>query len=341
MPKVIQPRKTRQASALCLLGACRWTGRASPLGGSLRGSVPDALRSFAGGEACWLAGVFPSDLTRLRQAAGSVGTGPGLPVEYRLVTEDAGVVWVRHWFSVRPGASAGELEGTIQVVDEQKALEAECIRVCERERATIGQELHDDVCQLLAGLAAMMRALDRKIHSAESDAHVAIGELIELLVAGMGRARSLAHGLVLLRLGDGSSVSALSGLAKDCAARFKIEVPVRFSRSMPAHDPDQLTHIYRIAQEAIGNAVNHGRASRVDLHFRAVGRKVRLTVRDNGSGIPAKELRPVGLGLHIMSYRASSLGGMMRVAAGRRGGTTLTVDYECRTERPTKTRVRS
>ncbi len=263
-------------SALGVVGACLWTGRRKPLAGRLRAPVPAALCRFTHGDANWLDGVFPPDLARVKRAAEeTVAWQARAPVEYRMMTEKAGVIWVRHWFSARGGRrdahDPAALQGIVQIIDEQKTLEAECIRVCERERMTIGQELHDDLCQLLAGLAAMLGGLARKVQKTDPDTHQAIGELIALLGAGMDRARSLAHGLVLLRVVDFEVKFALGELAKECAARLNVSVAIRFGRHLPPHNPTQLIQLYRIMQEAIGNAVKHGRATRVAVRFRVQG----------------------------------------------------------------------
>lgn len=316
------------AGALGTVGACGWTGRRQPLAGALVPPVPPVLRRLARTGGAWLAGVFPADLGRVRRAAARAGGARfGRFVDYRLMVEPAGIVWVRHWFGVRP---RGALRGVVRIIDAEKRLEAECIRACERERLTIGQELHDDLCQLLAGLAAMLQASVRTLAPGDAAARRTLAELLALLRAGMGRARRLAHGLVVLRVEKLGCAAALGELAAESGRRFGIRAVLHAGRALPVHSADQVVQLYRIAQEAIGNAVAHGGASRIALRFRSRGRRVRLTVSDNGSGLPPPGQRSEGLGLLMMGYRAATFGGVVSVAPAGRRGTAVTVDYECR-----------
>lgn len=324
-------------AALGVAGVCRWAGRRRPLAGRLRTPVPRELRRLARGEG-WLAGIFPEDLARVRRAvAGTKGPRFGRPVDYRLVAEPAGVVWVRHWFAAGPG---GGLHGVIRIIDAERRLEAECIRVCERERHTIGQELHDDLCQLLAGLAAMLQGLSRTLPAGELAARRTLAELLTLLSSGMVRARRLAHGLVLLRVANLDCGAALRELATDSARRFGIPVVLQLCRPLPVHDAEQIVQLYRIGQEAIGNAVRHGATSRIALRLQGRGRHMRLSIRDDGSGLPPVEQRTEGLGLHIMGYRAAMFGGSVVMTPARPRGTTVTVEYECRPPGPTVRSIR-
>jgi len=324
-------------AALSVAGACRWAGRRRPLAGRLRTPVPRELRRMARADG-WLRGIFPADLARVRRAAaGTTGLRFGRPVDYRLVTEPAGVVWVRHWFAAGPG---GGLHGVVRIIDEERRLEAECIRVCERERHTIGQELHDDLCQLLAGVAAMLQGLSATLPTADPAARRTLADLLTLLSSGMDRARGLAHGLVLLRVAHLDCGAAFRDLARESGRRFGIPVVLHLSRPLPAHDAEQIGQLYRIGQEAIGNAVRHGAASKLALRLQTRGRRMRLTVRDDGSGLLPVAQRIEGLGLHIMGYRAATFGGSVVVAPARPRGTIVTVDYECRPPGPTSRSTR-
>lgn len=309
------------------LRACRWEGRRRPLEGRLQPPVPRALRAFGRGATHWREGVFPADLARLERAAAASRTATTRgPVEYRLIGTDAEVVWVRHWFDRAEGRT---LRGLVQIIDREKALEAECIRLCEHERTALGRELHDDVGQMLAGIAALLRGASRKMEAVDAEAHRGLETLIQELGAGMVRTRALAHGLALPPTTERGLRSALLELADAGAARHDITIEARFVGRIPPHSSVQLLHLHRIAQEAIDNAVRHGGASRVDLRFAARGRAASLAISDNGRGLPPPAARPAGLGLHLMGYRAAAMGGVMDIASRRRRGTTVTVQYEC------------
>jgi signal transduction histidine kinase len=116
----------------------------------------------------------------------------------------------------------------------------------------------------------------------------------------------------------------------DCGCEFKQPVLV--------HDHLVATHLYRIAQEAINNAIRHGQAKKIRVSLEANQEHLTLTVRDNGRGLPVKPRKKAGMGLPLMNYRARTIGAAMNFRSVRSGGTVVS----CRLRRPTnKGRLRS
>jgi signal transduction histidine kinase len=316
------------------LGACRWSGTVTPLRAHVKPPAPNRLAEFERGGINWFESVYPQDLERVHKNIADVVRGETCPAfEYRMVTGKDTIVWVRHWWSTerRPG---GQVDGFVQVIDERKELEAECIRAGERERHQIGQELHDDVCQVFAGLACMLELFGRKVKTAIPTLTPTVNEMVSELNGGMARARSLAHGLVPLRLAGLGLTAALAELATQTATSRGITVGTHFGRNLRLQSPEQILHLYRIAQEAIGNAVKHGHATRIELSLRRRGGRVSFTVRDNGDGLPPAATRTPGLGLHIMHYRAVAIGADFSIMPGLAGGTVITVNCPSAALRP-------
>jgi signal transduction histidine kinase len=314
------------------LGACRWSGTLTPLCGYVKSPVPDQLSEFARGGNNWFECVFPADLERVHKNVASMSRGePSLSFEYRMVNEKAGIVWVRHWWSKDSRSPAarldGKIEGFVQIIDERKELEAECVRASELERHQIGQELHDDVCQILAGLACMLELFGREVKTAIPAMTPTVNELVSQLNGGMERTRTLAHCLVPLRLIALGLPAALAELAKQAHTCWGLTVKIVFSRNLFPHQPDQTLHLYRIAQEAISNAVKHGKATKIRLNFRRSGTGTILTIQDNGCGLSSTIAQKDGLGLNIMHYRAVEIGGDFSISSPPTGGTIVTVNY--------------
>ena len=314
------------------LGACRWSGTFTPLCGHVKSPVPDQLSEFTRGGNNWFENVFPADLERVHKNVASMSRGePSMAFEYRMVNEKAGIVWVRHWWSKDSRSTAarlgGEMEGFVQIIDERKELEAECVRVSEQERHQIGQELHDDVCQILAGLACMLENFGREVKMAIPTMTPTVNELVSQLNGGMERTRSLAHCLVPLRLISLGLPAALAELAKQAHTCWGLTVEITFGRNLFPHQPDQTLHLYRIAQEAISNAVKHGKATKIQLSFRRRGNETVLTIKDNGCGLPSATSQKEGLGLNIMHYRAVEIGGNFSISSPPSGGAIVTVTY--------------
>jgi signal transduction histidine kinase len=211
---------------------------------------------------------------------------------------------------------------------ERKRLERAITEAGDRERQRIGQDLHDDLCQHLSGIACLARVLEARLTADGGDAAAAAREahqVVALLQEAAGRARDLARGLQPVWLRAGGLDVALGDLCDRSAAMFGVacEYHGGGGASGDAADGPTATHLYRIAQEAIHNAVRHGRASAVRVDLVGTAGRLILTVEDNGVGLPA-ELPRGGVGLHTMSFRARMIGASLSVERGPAGGTVVT-----------------
>jgi len=213
---------------------------------------------------------------------------------------------------------------------ERERLEKQILEISEQERERIGQDLHDGVCQVLSGIKFRTTLLQQKLQGkAPAEAQEA-GSIEALLNGAIQQARNLARGLHPVALEAQGLMSALQELAGSVADVYGVSCRCEFRRSVLVHDHLVATHLYRIAQEAINNAIRHGRAGRILM--RLTGRKdqLALTIQDNGVGFPAKPKRKGGLGLHLMNYRARAMGASIDVRRGPGGGTRVT----CQLRRP-------
>lgn len=219
---------------------------------------------------------------------------------------------------------------------ERHNLELALIRVSEEERRTIGSDLHDGLGQHLTSLALLCSGLRQKLsdrEQPEADIAARIGELINE-AAAMNRA--VTHGLYPVAFERGGLTAALEQLANDASAPGKLNCVFSVGPNVQVHDPLVAINLYRIAQEAINNAVKYSQASLIRIDLARVDRQFRLTLRDDGIGIDSH--RPgadSGIGMHSIQYRASLLGGILQVAANVPHGTIITVTYpdlECQLE---------
>ena len=211
---------------------------------------------------------------------------------------------------------------TARDITQRVELEREVIASAERERTRIGHDLHDGLAQVLIGVKWILESLRDKLSAAqlphEGDAaHAA--ELVRRVIAQTGE---LAKGLSPIpkggRLGD-----ALQQLADQSAPLFG--VPCRLTLKEPPRDLDEAsaTHLYRIAQEAITNAVKHGHPTSIDIVCERLPGCVHLSIADNGCGIADSVSESRGMGLHIMRYRARAIGAELAVANREGGGTIV------------------
>jgi PAS domain S-box-containing protein len=208
-------------------------------------------------------------------------------------------------------------------VSGRKELESQVTQVSEAERQRIGQDLHDGLGQLLTGLGYLSSALQRKLSDKAlpeaQDAAVISGHLKEAI----SLTRSLARGLCPVGLQADGLTAAMRELAAMTEETCHLRCLFRSSRPVPLRDAATATHLYRIAQEAVNNAVRHGRAKRIDIDLSSRPEGVFLTVEDDGAGIPADHAGHGGMGLRIMDYRARAIGGRLEIGPRDGGGTRV------------------
>jgi two-component system sensor kinase FixL len=202
--------------------------------------------------------------------------------------------------------TAGEFDG-------RQRRERERIEAGDRERERLGRELHDGLCQNLAGIAALSATLARKLATRNDPAQAAAAEITVLLQQAIGDARDLARGLSAGGVAQMGLATALEALAANVEALHPITCAFACDRHFPRLDATVEAHLYRIAQEAVSNAVAHGRGSRIGVSLRLRDREASLRIRDNGVGIPHGATGVAGMGLDTMDDRAHLIGARLQV----------------------------
>ncbi|HEU6449152.1 MAG TPA: PAS domain S-box protein [Verrucomicrobiae bacterium] len=214
-------------------------------------------------------------------------------------------------------------------ISERKRLQKEIIEISNREQQRIGQDLHDGLCQELAGIQLMCQVLEQKL-SAKSKAEAKQAEEIANHIRNaIGHTRKLARGLSPVELEANGFISALQELTANVQKLFGIECRLESGTPVLIRNNVFATHLYRIVQEAINNAVKHGKAKRVAVSLRPAGEKIVLAINDDGVGFLEETKTFGGMGLHIMKYRASVLNAPLEVRSGIDGaGTTVTCVFD-------------
>jgi PAS domain S-box-containing protein len=213
-------------------------------------------------------------------------------------------------------------------ITESKRLESAILDISAREQRRIGQDLHDGLGQHLTGIAFMSKVLEQKLaDQALPESHAAT-KIVTLVNEAIHKARDLSRGLLPVVSDARGLMSALEHYASEVEDLFGIECRFECDRPVLIHDDAVANHLYRIAQEAVNNAIKHGHARhiRIDLHLLidAGGEGVTLSITDDGLGLPEDAGSSPGMGLHIMNYRAKTMGGTLRVRRCPEGGTAVT-----------------
>ncbi len=201
----------------------------------------------------------------------------------------------------------------VRDISERRQLEQAVAAAAEQERARIARELHDGLGQQLGGLLFLMNGLRRDLQSANSPQAKTADELSKELNTALKQARDLAHDLYSVPATPDGLVQALDNLAERVASRHGVAIEFA-SDTVLVHDPAVASHLYRIAQEAVHNALKHSRATRIEIDLAQQSEGVELRVRDNGVGFSPQPASP-GLGLRTMEQRARLIRGRLRVQA--------------------------
>jgi signal transduction histidine kinase len=202
---------------------------------------------------------------------------------------------------------------------ERRRLENEILAIGEREQRRIGLDIHDSLCQHLTGTALAEQFLVERL-AARSLPEVADAErVVGLIEDAISMAHGIAAGLFPLEADSGGLPAALSELASHFSSRFNVVCRFDFADPVEIQDTVVATHLYRIAQEAVHNAIRHGRAHRIDIRLSESASMITLAICDDGSGIPVAKPIHQGMGLRNMKYRASIIGGSLSLDGGDTG----------------------
>jgi PAS domain S-box-containing protein len=216
-----------------------------------------------------------------------------------------------------------ELLAIVRDVTERKRLETEVLEVSALERRRIGHNLHDGLGQYLAGIAVKARILADDLAAESSPQRPAARKLVRLINSAIQQTRTLARGLDPVEVEASGFVPALRKLAEETEELFR--VPCRFHSSHSAVPLSNTAgvQLFRIAQEAINNAVNHGRAKHIEIDLVLDSGQVRLRIKDDGRGFRIRSTRPAGMGLRIMKYRTHTLAGVLKIDSRPGAGTEI------------------
>jgi signal transduction histidine kinase len=178
----------------------------------------------------------------------------------------------------------------------------------------IGQDLHDDLCQHLAGVSMHVGVLEAAL-AAEDSAHLGVAEMVHELIKGsVERTRGIVRGLFPVGLAEDGLIGAFRVLVDDTRRTWAGTVVVEFDDDCVDLDGDGAVELYRIVQEALNNAVKHSGASSITLRTRRNEDSLVVEVIDDGGGYKPSDGTSGGMGLKIMRYRAEKLGARLSVA---------------------------
>jgi PAS domain S-box-containing protein len=265
--------------------------------------------------------------------------------EIRYVRKDRNVVSTMLTTSALRG-SDGKIRYVISMIEnitEQKNLERQMLEIAALERQRIGHELHDGLGQFLAGIAFKVKSLEVVLDASNGSLPVDrkgdVKVLSELMREALSQTRRLAHGLQPIELEGRGVILALSTLVEMSENMFDVDCNFSCNQTQLPLRPEAALALYRIAQEAIHNAVNHGAAKRIRVELAVRNGELNFSISDDGSGFrpppaPAAAtsetshvLTGGGMGLRIMEYRARAAGGQFQIRSNEPQGTHIVCTF--------------
>jgi two-component system, NarL family, sensor histidine kinase UhpB len=272
--------------------------------------------------------LAPGDATRLAAALEHVRANAA-PVQYQSTLRTAGreVMYEHRLSPVAPSGVVAAITLVSVDVTERRQLEQAVLEASSREQHKLGSDLHDGLGQELTGLSLLIGSLVRRV-GREAPEFLADAEELHALVRGvMETTRAMARGLAPLSLREEGLPAALAQLGQQ-AGRHHGGPHVHFHlEDLPRSllPVWRAEHLFRIAQEALNNAIKHGGGTRVDLFLQQGPRYVELRIEDDGRGVGVRkgQREAQGLGLKLMQYRADVLGAKLSIRRREEGGTRV------------------
>jgi signal transduction histidine kinase len=220
-----------------------------------------------------------------------------------------------------------EVLGIMRDITERRRLENQVLEISEWEQQRIGQDLHDSLSQQLAGIASLGKVLEQRLKAKSMEEAHDASEIISLIDDAITQTKGLARGLYPIRMEDIGLMNALGELARTVEKLFTVSCHFEYDAPVLIHDTINAIHLYRIAQEAVNNAIKHGRASDIVIGFVTDKGTTNLTITDNGVGFRKAHRDMKGMGISTMKYRADMVAATIDIRSDK-NGTTVSCSFQ-------------
>jgi signal transduction histidine kinase len=204
---------------------------------------------------------------------------------------------------------------------EHQRLEREILEITERERHSIGADLHDNLGQRLTALELMCATLKEEV-AGQSDLTRRLDQMGQMLRDAISQTRSLARGLVPVGSDSDALQNGLTELVDHINRAGRAKIRFECPKPVAVSDPFVAAHLYRIAQEAVNNAIKHAKAKEIVVRLSIRDARPRLEISDNGVGL-VKGGSKGGIGLGVMRHRANAVGAKLSIESKRDEGVTI------------------
>ncbi len=200
-------------------------------------------------------------------------------------------------------------------ITDQIRLEKEVLSITERERYRIGQYLHDDLGQHLAGISAMTKLLENRLKYEKSKEIKLVEDINGYIYEAIEKARRTARGLCPVRLEEDGLSAAMDDLVDKFKKMYGVQCEFyNLNRKLQIYNSNVAINLYYLVQEAMNNSVKHGEAEKIIITFSADKSYIYLSVMDDGKGFDEREQKSgTGMGISLMKYRSRAIGAKFEV----------------------------
>jgi two-component system CheB/CheR fusion protein len=210
--------------------------------------------------------------------------------------------------------------GVILDMSEQQQLQREILEIPVSEQRRIGQELHDGLGQQLTGLGLLATSL---LNKASKPEHELAARLARGLQDAISQVRALSRGLIPVDIDAEGFINALENLVNEIRSHSSMSVQLKINERIRILDNSSAMHLYRIAQEALNNAVKHAQANQIEVSLGLEGNRGYISIRDNGLGFDGSPQKSLGLGLRIMKHRCALIDAEFEIKSSPADGTEV------------------
>jgi PAS domain S-box-containing protein len=214
--------------------------------------------------------------------------------------------------------------GVIRDISARKQLEREVLEVATLEQRRIGQALHDSTGQELTALTLLAETLSDKLEQQNPGLVALAAKLGAALQRVLSQVRAYSRGLIPVEVDSQGLRAALVELASRTSELHGIRCTFDCPEPVEVEDTATATHLFHIAQEAVTNALRHSQGQRVTISLESDEQSLTLRVNDDGLGLRAEAGESKGVGLKIMTYRASLIQARLTIERGESAGTVVT-----------------
>ncbi|HKK43998.1 MAG TPA: ATP-binding protein [Balneolaceae bacterium] len=208
-------------------------------------------------------------------------------------------------------------------IRERRKLEQEILNVSEQERQRIGQDMHDELGQLLTGIGLITQNIANELKQEKTDMAQKMLGVVDLVKEADEHTRALTRGLIPVNIEPNGLDTAIQELIKTLSNMYDVDIRYLNEENIELADNTSAVHMYRIIQEALNNAIKHGNPTSITIKLFTNIDHIMLSIRDNGKGFSTPVNASEGMGLRIMNFRAQIMEGNLEIKSKIGEGTEV------------------